>query len=159
MSDKKNYITPEGFQRLQEELNQLSRIDRPEVVKVVSWAAGNGDRSENGDYIYGKRKLRQIDSKIKYLIINIEDAEIVRRDPSNLEERVFFGAFVQIKDDNKDKLLTVRIVGTQEINHATGNISWVCPLALSLMGRSNGDIVSVETASGSQVYSILKVSY
>ena len=159
MSDKKNYITPEGFQRLQEELNQLIRIDRPEVVKVVSWAAGNGDRSENGDYIYGRRKLRQIDSKIKYLIINIEDAEIVRRDPSNLEERVFFGAFVQIKDDNKDKLLTVRIVGTQEINHATGNISWVCPLALSLMGRSNGDIVSVETASGSQVYSILKVSY
>ena len=159
MSDKKNYITPEGFQRLQEELNQLIRIDRPEVVKVVSWAAGNGDRSENGDYIYGKRKLRKIDSKIKYLIINIEDAEIVRRDPSNHEERVFFGAFVQIKDDNKDKLLTVRIVGTQEINHATGNISWVCPLALSLMGRSNGDIVSVETASGSQVYSILKVSY
>jgi transcription elongation factor GreB len=159
LSDKKNYITPEGFQRLQEELNQLIRIDRPEVVKVVSWAAGNGDRSENGDYIYGKRKLRQIDSKIKYLIINIEDAEIVRRDPSNLEERVFFGAFVQIKDDNKDKLLTVRIVGTQEINHATGNISWVCPLALSLMGRSSGDIVSVETASGSQVYSILKVSY
>ena len=143
MSDKKNYITPEGFQRLQEELNQLIRIDRPEVVKVVSWAAGNGDRSENGDYIYGKRKLRQIDSKIKYLIINIEDAEIVRRDPSNLEERVFFGAFVQIKDDNKDKLLTVRIVGTQDINHATGNISLVCPLALSLMGRSNGDIVSV----------------
>ncbi len=159
MSDTKNYITPEGFQRLQDELNQLIKIERPETVKIVSWAAGNGDRSENGDYIYGKKKLRQIDARIKYLVINIEDAEIVRRDPTTSEDRIFFSAFVEIKDDDQNKIFTIRIVGVQEINHASGNISWVSPLAKSIIGKVAGDIVNVETLHGSHAYEILKVSY
>ena len=137
----------------------MIRVERPEVVKVISWAAGNGDRSENGDYIYGKRKLRQIDSRIRYLIINIEDAQIVRRDKANLENKIFFGAFVRVKDTIKAKLLIIRIVGAQEINHTPGNISWVSPLAKSLMGKSVGDIVNVETANGEKSYSVLEVYY
>ena len=137
----------------------MIRVERPEVVKVISWAAGNGDRSENGDYIYGKRKLRQIDSRIRYLIINIEDAQIVRRDKVNLENKIFFGAFVRVKDTIKTKLLIIRIVGAQEINHTPGNISWVSPLAKSLMGKSVGDIVNVETANGEKSYSVLEVYY
>ena len=137
----------------------MIRVERPEVVKVISWAAGNGDRSENGDYIYGKRKLRQIDSRIRYLIINIEDAQIVRRDKVNLENKIFFGAFVRVKDTIKAKLLIIRIVGAQEINHTPGNISWVSPLAKSLMGKSVGDIVNVETANGEKSYSVLEVYY
>ena len=137
----------------------MIKIERPEIVKVVSWAAGNGDRSENGDYIYGKKKLRQIDSRIKYLIINIEDAEIVRRDGVVPERKIFFGAFVVIKDDTKSKSLTIRIVGAQEINHAAENISWISPLAKSLMGRSVGDIVNVETTKDERSYSVLEVYY
>ena len=137
----------------------MIRVERPEVVKVISWAAGNGDRSENGDYIYGKRKLRQIDSRIRYLIINIEDAQIVRRDKVNLENKIFFGAIVRVKDTIKAKLLIIRIVGAQEINHTPGNISWVSPLAKSLMGKSVGDIVNVETANGEKSYSVLEVYY
>ena len=95
----------------------MIKVERPEIVKVVSWAAGNGDRSENGDYIYGKSKLRQIDSRIRYLIINIEDAEIVSRDNENFENKIFFGAFVRVEDTIKTKSLIIRIVGAQEINH------------------------------------------
>jgi transcription elongation factor GreB len=137
----------------------LIRAERPEVVKVVSWAAGNGDRSENGDYIYGKRKLRQIDSRIRYLIINIEDANIVRRDKDNPDNKIFFGAFVRVKATIKTKLLLIRIVGTQEINHAPGNISWISPLAKSLIGKSVGDIANIKTANGEQSYSVLEVYY
>ena len=137
----------------------MIRAERPEVVKVVSWAAGNGDRSENGDYIYGKRKLRQIDSRIRYLIINIEDANIVRRDKDNPDNKIFFGAFVRVKATIKTKLLLIRIVGTQEINHAPGNISWISPLAKSLIGKSVGDIANIKTANGEQSYSVLEVYY
>ena len=137
----------------------MIRVERPEVVKVVSWAAGNGDRSENGDYIYGKRKLRQIDSQIRYLIINIEDAQIVRRDKDDPENKIFFGAFVRVKTTIKTKLLLIRIVGAQEINHAPENTSWISPLAKSLMGMSVGDIANVETANGEKSYSVLEVYY
>jgi transcription elongation factor GreB len=137
----------------------LIKVERPEIVKVVSWAAGNGDRSENGDYIYGKKKLRQIDSRIRYLIINIEDAEIVHRDSNASENKIFFGAFVRVNDTIKTKLFLIRIVGVQEINHAPGNISWISPLAKSLMGKSAGDVANVETANGVNNYSILEIYY
>ena len=137
----------------------MIKVERPEIVKVVSWAAGNGDRSENGDYIYGKKKLRQIDSRIRYLIINIEDAEIVRRDSDASEKKIFFGAHVVINDDIQDKSLSIRIVGAQEINHAPGNISWISPLAKSLMGKSVGDFVSFEIANDERSYSIHEVYY
>ena len=137
----------------------MIRAERPEVVKVVSWAAGNGDRSENGDYIYGKRKLRQIDSRIRYLIINIEDAKIVRRDKDSPNNKIFFGAFVRVQATIKTKLLLIRIVGAQEINHAPGNISWISPLAKSLIGKSVGDIANIKTANGEQSYSVLEVYY
>ena len=137
----------------------MIKVERPEIVKVVSWAAGNGDRSENGDYIYGKSKLRQIDSRIRYLIINIEDAEIVSRDNENFENKIFFGAFVRVEDTIKTKSLIIRIVGAQEINHAPGNISWISPLGKSLMGKSLGDVVNVETSNGVNNYSILEIYY
>lgn len=137
----------------------MIKIERPETVKVVSWAAGNGDRSENGDYIYGKKKLRQIDSRIKYLIINIEDAEIVRRDRVVPEKKIFFGAFVVINDDVKDKVLSIRIVGTQEINHAPENISWASPMSKSLIGKTVGDVVNVKTMNDERLYSVLEVYY
>ena len=137
----------------------MIKVERPEIVKVVSWAAGNGDRSENGDYIYGKKKLRQIDSRIRYLIINIEDAEIVRRDSDASEKKIFFGAYVVINDDIQDKSLSIRIVGAQEINHAPGNISWISPLAKSLMGKSVGDFVSFEITNDERSYSIHEVYY
>ena len=137
----------------------MIKIERPEIVKVVSWAAGNGDRSENGDYIYGKKKLRQIDSRIRYLIINIEDAKIVRRDKDSPNNKIFFGAFVRVQATIKTKLLLIRIVGAQEINHAPGNISWISPLAKSLIGKSVGDIANIKTANGEQSYSVLEVYY
>ena len=106
-----------------------------------------------------KKKLRQIDSRIRYLIINIEDAEIVRRDSEVPEKKIFFGAFVVINDDVKGKSLSIRIVGTQEINHAPENISWVSPLAKSLMGKTVGDFVNVKTANDKRSYSVLEVYY
>jgi|TARA_B110000971_G_scaffold191908_1_gene203839 transcription elongation factor GreB len=137
----------------------LIKIERPEIVKVVSWAAGNGDRSENGDYIYGKKKLRQIDSRIRYLIINIEDAEIVHRDSNVYENKIFFGAYVRVEDTIMTKSLIIRIVGSQEINHSPGNISLISPLAKSLMGKFVGDVVNVETSNGVNNYTILEVYY
>ena len=103
MSINKNYITPEGFKLLQEELNNLIKQERPDLVKVISWAAGNGDRSENGDYIYGKKRLRQIDARIKFLLINIEDANIIHFDEKMDQSKIFFGAKVKLFDENEEK--------------------------------------------------------
>lgn len=159
MSINKNYITPEGFKLLQRELNHLIKHERPEVVKVVSWAASNGDRSENGDYIYGKKRLRQIDARIKYLLINIEDANIVNFDQNRDRSKIFFGAKVIIFDVVENKKISIRIVGAQEINHSSDYISWHSPLARALMGKKEGDEVAVEIPSGLRTYSILRVSY
>jgi transcription elongation factor GreB len=159
MTTNQNYITPEGFKRLQDELNHLIRKERPEVVKVISWAAGNGDRSENGDYIYGKKRLRQIDSLIKYLLTTIEDANIIHPNENLDKTKIFFGAYVKLFDEDIGKELLVRIVGADEISHEPGFISWNSPLARVLSGKSVDEVIQVEVPTGKKTYSILGINY
>jgi len=159
MTINQNYITPEGFKRLQDELNHLIRKERPELVKVISWAAGNGDRSENGDYIYGKKRLRQIDSRIKYLLTTIEDANIIHPNKNLDKTRIFFGAQVKLFDEDINKEFFIRIVGADEISHEPGFISWNSPLAKVLSGKSADEVVQVETPMGIKTYSILGIDY
>src|SRR3954471_19953216 len=128
----KNYMTPAGFARMREELDGLMRKERPEVVKVVTWAAGNGDRSENGDYIYGKKRLREIDGRASYLKKRIESAEVVDPNSQKNREQVFFGATVEYaRDDETKQKLT--IVGVDEADITKGKISWLSPVARALM--------------------------
>ena len=154
-----NYITSEGFKRLQEELSKLFKHDRPKVVEVVSWAAGNGDRSENGDYIYGKKKLRQIDSRIKFLTSVIEDADIIKQNDQINTDKVFFGAYVELRQDQKKKSLNLRIVGQHETTHDKIYISWVSPLGKSLLGRQKNDEVSIDINGVHTTYTIIKIDY
>jgi transcription elongation factor GreB len=154
---QKNYVTPEGFAALKEELRKLLSEERPKIVDVVSWAAGNGDRSENGDYIYGKKRLREIDRRIRYLTKRIDDAEVV--DPAlqkNLD-RVFFGATLCYARGKTEQ--TVTIVGVDEADLAKGMISWVSPLARAVMKAQVGDTVELRTPSGVDAIEIISVSY
>lgn len=159
MADQKNYITPQGHAALEAEFTQLLKIERPEVVRVVSWAAGNGDRSENGDYIYGKRRLRQIDSRLRFLMQRMDAAVIV--DPATQVglEKVFFGAWVTLYSLDRDSEHTYRIVGQDELEPTKGWISWVSPLAKAMLGKQVGDVVRVQTPTGEDEYEIQEVSY
>jgi transcription elongation factor GreB len=159
MADQKNYITPQGHAALEAEFTQLLKVERPEVVRVVSWAAGNGDRSENGDYIYGKRRLRQIDSRLRFLMQRMDSAVIV--DPTTQAglEKVFFGAWVTLYSLNKDTERTYRIVGQDELAPTKGWISWVSPLAKAMLSKQVGDVVRVQTPSGEDEYEIQEISY
>ena len=159
MVDEKNYITAEGFKILQNELSRIIKTERPPLVKTISWAAGNGDRSENGDYIYGKKKLRQIDARIKFLLTNIEDSSIVHLDNKIDKNKVFFGAYVSLFDEIKQSKLKIRIVGKVEINHKSDYISWISPLAKALIGKSVDDIIEVKTQDSEHVYSIVDINY
>lgn len=154
----KNYITPAGFATLQDELQRLTRHERPKIVEIVSWAAGNGDRSENGDYIYGKKRLREIDRRIRHLTRRLEAAEVVDpRKQQNLD-RVFFGATVDYaRADGSEH--RVRIVGVDEIDLEKNKISWRSALALALMKTKPGDTVEVRTAGGTETIEVLDVSY
>ena len=152
----KNYITPEGFERLQAERKQLVEVERPQVVKVVSWAAALGDRSENADYTYGKRRLREIDRRVRFLIKRLEAAEVVRSSGRDADQ-VFFGAQVRMR--GKDGERTVRIVGVDEVDPAQGRISWISPVAKALLKAREGDTVTVRTPSGEEKLEILEVSY
>lgn len=159
MTDEKNYITPEGHAAIEAEFQQLLKVERPELVKVVSWAAGNGDRSENGDYIYGKRRLRQIDGRLRFLMQRMDLAVIV--DPAKQQglDKIFFGAWVTLfalKDDTEH---TYRIVGKDEIEPSLGYISWVSPLARALLGKQIGDIVKVIVPAGVEQYEVIAVQY
>jgi transcription elongation factor GreB len=156
--DAKNYVTPAGFADLQNELRQLLKDERPKIVEVVRWAAGNGDRSENGDYIYGKRRLREIDRRMRYLTKRIESAEIV--DP-NLQKnltKVFFGATVTyIQEDGTER--TVKIVGMDEADLEKGKISWISPVAKALLKSEVGDVVRLHTPLGIEALEILAIKY
>ncbi len=154
----KNYITPAGFQRLQDELRQLSRVERPKVVEVVSWAAGNGDRSENGDYIYGKQRLREIDRRIRFLSKRLEIAQVV--DPSQQKnvDQVFFGATVTYADAAGTER-TVRIVGIDEADLGQGRVSWISPIARALLKAVVGDTVELRTPAGREHIEVLAISY
>ena len=155
---QKNYVTPFGLQALKDELRQLAQIERPKVVEVVAWAASNGDRSENGDYIYGKKQLREIDRRIRYLRKRVESAEVV--DPARQKNRrqVFFGATVRfVRSDDTEQMIT--IVGVDEANLAQGKISWLSPVARALMKAQVGDAVALRTPSGADEIEVLEIRY
>lgn len=157
----KNYITPSGLQRLRDEHRFLLTRERPAVTKVVAWAASNGDRSENADYQYGKRRLRQIDNRIRFLTKRIDAAEVVdpeRPRSGQAAERAFFGATVRYANANGTEHV-VRIVGTDEVDLERGHISWVSPLARALMKSSAGDRVVLQAPGGTEPLTILDVSY
>jgi len=153
----KNYMTPAGAERMRQELRKLRYEERPEVTRVVSWAAGNGDRSENGDYLYGKKRLREIDKRMRFLAKRLESAEIV--DPLLIQaEYVQFGATVTIRyEDDTEK--TFSIVGIDEVNLSRGRISWMSPLARALMKANEGDSVSFQSPKGLQEIEVLRVVY
>src|SRR3954471_4895393 len=152
----KNYITPEGFARLQGEKKQLLEVERPEVVKVVAWAASLGDRSENADYLYGKKRLREIDRRVRFLIKRLEAAQIVHSSGRDTDQ-VFFGARVRLKGGEGEK--TVRIVGIDEVDPARGDVSWISPIARALLKARAGDAVTLRTPAGEEKIEILHVEY
>jgi transcription elongation factor GreB len=154
----KNYMTPEGFARLRGELDTLMRKERPDVVKVVSWAAGNGDRSENGDYIYGKKRLREIDRRVRYLSKRLANAEVVDPAKRAKTDQVFFGATVTTANA-KNEERTVKIVGVDEVDLAKGHVSWISPIARSLLKAEEGDVVKLRTPNGVEELEIVKVEY
>ena len=157
-SGVKNYITPVGFQHMQEELRSLLRVERPKIVEIVSWAAGNGDRSENGDYLYGKRRLREIDRRIRFLTKRSEAAEIVDPARQTRHDQVFFGATVTYEDPSGNDR-TVRIVGIDEADMDKGQISWISPVAKALLKARIGDTVDVRTPQGPERIEVIDISY
>lgn len=155
---QKNYMTPEGFAMLQKELKTLLEEERPKVVETVHWAASNGDRSENGDYIYGKRRLREIDRRVRFLIKRLEIAEVVDSSVHYGRDQVFFGATVTYtREDGQEQ--TVRIVGIDEAEPLKGEVSWISPIARALIKAHEGDEVSLRTPSGAEMIEVLKVDY
>ncbi|QLC21459.1 transcription elongation factor GreB [Parasphingopyxis sp. CP4] len=158
MADRVNYITPAGYAALKAEYEMLFGTERPELVEVISWAAGNGDRSENGDYIYGRKKLREIDRRISFLSRRIKAAQIV--DPSDQPDksRVFFGATVQLVDED-DCERTVTLVGEDEADASAGRISWLSPMANALKRAAVGDSRTVRLPGGPKDYEILAITY
>jgi transcription elongation factor GreB len=154
----KNYITPAGYQRIREELLQLIDVDRPEVVRIVHWAASNGDRSENGDYIYGKRRLREIDRRIRFLTKRMDSAAIVDPSVHHGSDQIFFGATVTYRDQN-DETRTITIVGIDELDPLNGKISWVAPVARALTKAREGDVITFQAPHGVDELEILEVRY
>lgn len=154
----KNYITPAGFGRLQEELKHLVRRERPQVVETVAWAAGNGDRSENGDYIYGKQRLRQIDSRILFLTRQLESAQVVDPAQQKKRDQVFFGATVTYADSHGEEH-TITIVGVDEADPDHGRISWLSPVARALLKAQEGDVVEVRTPAGTEQLEVCAIRY
>ncbi len=154
----KNYITPSGHKQLVDEFDQLWKVERPELVKTISWAASNGDRSENGDYIYGKKRLREIDRRLRFLSKRLENAEVV--DPAQRSDcdQVFFGATVTISNEQGEEH-TYSIVGLDETDPARGRISWISPLAKALLKAREGDVVKLHTPKGVEDLEIVEIRY
>jgi transcription elongation factor GreB len=154
----KNYLTPAGHARLSAEFNALWTVERPRLVEAIAWAASNGDRSENGDYIYGKKRLREIDRRLRFLSKRLEHAEVV--DPATREptDQVFFGATVTIADASGNEA-TYAIVGIDEADAARGRIAWISPMARALLKAREGDTVSVHTPEGPREVEIVEVRY
>ncbi len=154
----KNYMTPEGHRRMKEELLHLIDVERPEVVKIISWAASNGDRSENGDYIYGKRRLREIDRRIRFLTKRLDIAEVVDPSVHHGSDQVFFGATITYENQAGEEH-TITIVGIDELDPLNGKISWISPVARALTKAREGDAVVLKTPAGVDELTILEVSY
>jgi transcription elongation factor GreB len=154
----KNYITPVGHARLKDELTQLLDVERPEVVRTVAWAASNGDRSENADYIYGKRRLREIDRRIRFLIKRLDIAEVVDSAKQENTDQVFFGATVTVCDrDGAEN--RYRIVGMDEVEPSKGDVSWISPVAKALLKARLGDTVAIQTPGGVRELEIVDIKY
>jgi transcription elongation factor GreB len=153
----KNYISPAGYARLKAELKALVEVERPEVVRTVAWAAANGDRSENGDYLYGKKRLREIDRRVRFLIKRLEGAEVV--DSAGRDAvQVFFGASVTVRaGDGGERIVT--IVGADEVDLARGRVSWLSPIAKALLKARSGDAVRLDAPGGVEHLEILDVQY
>lgn len=157
MSGTKNYITPKGLEKLKSEYHELFHVERPKLVETIAWAASNGDRSENADYIYGKRRLREIDRRLGFLGHRLELAEVV--DPSQVKStHVVFGATVTIMDED-EKVFVYQIVGEDETEASSGKISWKSPMAKALLGKKTGDDVTVQKPQSEEVFSIEKIEY
>ncbi|MEW6691139.1 MAG: transcription elongation factor GreB [Pseudomonadota bacterium] len=152
----RNYISPAGYARLKAELKALVEAERPEVVKAVAWAASLGDRSENADYLYGKKRLREIDRRVRFLIKRLEAAQIVESAGKD-SEQVFFGATVRIKTRSKTREIT--ILGVDEVDPARGRVSWISPIAKALLKAREGDRVTLRTPAGVEELEILEVRY
>lgn len=152
----KNYISPAGYARLRAELKSLVEAERPRVVQAVTWAASNGDRSENGDYLYGKKRLREIDRRVRFLIKRLEAAEIVRS-AGRASDQVYFGATVTVAGADGER--TVTVVGVDEVNPAKGHISWVSPMARALLKAREGERVVLRTPAGAETLEIQQVRY
>ena len=152
----KNYISPAGFARLKAELRELVELERPEVVKTVAWAAANGDRSENGDYLYGKKRLREIDRRVRFLIKRLENAEVVDSAGRDTDQ-VFFGATVKVRMAGQERELT--IVGADEVEPSKGQVSWISPIAKALIKAREGDTVLLRSPAGEEKVEILEVRY
>lgn len=153
-----NYISPAGFAALKAEYDALLGTERPAIVEVVSWAAGNGDRSENGDYIYGRKRLREIDRRLGWLARRMKAAKIVDPSAQTDRGRVFFGAIVTIADDD-DRQRSLTLVGDDESDAGAGHIGWNSPLARALRGASVGDVRHVTLPGGSKSWEVLAISY
>jgi transcription elongation factor GreB len=154
----KNYMTPAGYARLHAEFKQLLDVERPELVRTVAWAASNGDRSENGDYIYGKRRLREIDRRIRFLTRRLDRAEVV--DPGLREDcdQVFFGARVTYVDGHGEER-TITIVGMDDIDPARNHVSWIAPISRALIKARVGDVVNFQSPRGREEIEVVEVRY
>lgn len=158
MTDRPNYITPAGYRRLREEYEALFAVERPKLVETISWAAGNGDRSENGDYIYGRKRLREIDRRINWLSKRMTSAKVT--DPARQEDRsrAWFGATLTLIDENDDERI-VTLVGDDEADAGAGKISWNSPLAHAVRGAAVGDVRRVRLPSGEKDYEVAAITY
>jgi len=154
----RNYITLAGYQRLRDELLDLMDVERPKVVEAVHWAAKNGDRSENGDYLYGKKRLREIDRRIRFLTKRLEIAEVTDPAVHHGRDQVFFGATVRYVDEAGAEE-TVRIVGIDEAQSAQGEVSWIAPIARALLKAQSGDVIRLATPGGEREIEVLEISY
>lgn len=154
----KNYMTPRGHALLKAEFEQLLKLERPQMVETVAWAASNGDRSENGDYIYGKKRLREIDRRLRYLTKRLENAEIVDPHTQQGLTRIFFGATVTVCDE-EDSKQTYQIVGVDEADPAAGRINWISPLARALTKAGIGDAVRFQSPAGMREIEVLDICY
>ena len=154
----KNYITPSGLENLKTELRHLVKEERPKTVDVVAWAAGNGDRSENGDYIYGKKKLREIDRRVRFLTKKIENAEVVDPKQQQDQDRVLFGAQVKVEFEDESQAI-YQIVGEDEFQAEQGKVSWKSPLARAILGKKRGDEVFLKRPKGDTWLEILEIHY
>lgn len=155
----RNYITPQGYARLRAELLDLIDNERPKVVEAVHWAARNGDRSENGDYLYGKKRLREIDRRIRFLIKRLESATVVTPSEQENTGQVFFGATVTVCDADGTDEQTYQIVGVDEANASEGRISWIAPLSRALLKAREGDVIRFASPAGLREIEVLEIRY